>query len=166
MISTMTFHSKSSKESKSTLGSSKNLAKRSRSGFKVSDENALHQKRIQKSILKFLSCSSYSPHQNPLKIEPKTMRNRPQKLLFMFGRNCPKTHKNGEIKEERGREITSGDCPDRRQRERDEGGGRMLEREEERERVRWRSKKRRRRKEGRRDAVFKTFHPKRCRFCH
>ena len=59
------------KEPKSNLHFIKNLNNRPRSSIKVSDQNTLCQKLVQKSICNFLSCSSYSPHQNPIKIEPR-----------------------------------------------------------------------------------------------
>ena len=85
-ISTIPFSSKQPKESKSTLGSSKNIVKLYKSGFKDSDENTLRQKLVQKSILKFLSCSPYSRRQNPIKFEQKNMQNCSQNLKERFGR--------------------------------------------------------------------------------
>ena len=93
MISTMPFHSKSSKESKSTLGSSKNLAKLSKSTKNNSDQNTLRQKLVQKSLFKFLSCSSYSTHQNPIKIEPKTMKKCSQNLHLCSVENIENAQK-------------------------------------------------------------------------
>ena len=117
MISTMPFHSKSPKESKSINGSSKNLSKRPKSAKNNSDENTLRQKLVQKSILKFLSCSSYSPHQNPIKIELKAILKSSKNQNFspvIFPQNVLKS-----VKKKRGeREITSGEVAGRRGRER------------------------------------------------
>ena len=67
------------KEPKSNLHFVKNLTNRSKSTKNNSDENTLRSKLVQKSILKFLSCSTHSPHQNPIKIVPKTITNCSQK---------------------------------------------------------------------------------------
>ena len=58
------------------------------------------------------------------------MQNRPQKLKMSSAEYPPKTHENGEIKEERGREITSGKSSGRRGRERGKGGGQTREKVE------------------------------------
>ena len=87
-ISTMSFHSKSSKESKSTLGSFKNLVKLSKSTKNNSNQNTPPSKLVQKSIFKLPSCSSYSPHQNPIKIMPKIIQKPIQKVKFSFGHVC------------------------------------------------------------------------------
>ena len=125
----MSFHSKSPKESKSTNGSSKNLAKLSKSAKNNSDQNTPSSKLVQKSIFKLPSCSTYFPHQNPIKIEPKTMQNRPQKLKNKFGRKTLKCNKNSHKKRREKTEITSGECPGRWRRERDERERESSERE-------------------------------------
>ena len=87
-ISNIPFNSNQTKELKSTLYFVKNLTNRPRSAIKVSDQNALRQKLVQKSIFKFLSCSTHSPHQNPIKIEPRFILKLPQNLNLSPAKNC------------------------------------------------------------------------------
>ena len=67
-IPNIPFDSNRPKEPKSTLHFVKNLTIRPKSTKNNSDENALRSKLVQKSICKFLTCSTHSPHQNPIKI--------------------------------------------------------------------------------------------------
>ena len=78
------------KHTKSNLHFVKNLLKRSKSTIKVSNQNTPPSKLVQKSIFKFPSCSSYSPHQNLIKIMPKIIQKPIQKLKFPFGTLCKK----------------------------------------------------------------------------
>ena len=102
MISTMPFDSNQPNELKSSLGSFKNLAKLSKSTKNNSDQNTRRSKLVQKSIFKLLSCSSYSPHQNPIKIELKTIRNCSQKLKLGSAEYIENA-RNKPLKEERER---------------------------------------------------------------
>ena len=65
IISNIPIDSNRPKEPKSNLHFVKNLTNRPESTKNDSDENTLRPKLVQKSICKFLSCSTHSPHQNP-----------------------------------------------------------------------------------------------------
>ena len=84
-ISNILIDSNRPKEPKSNLHFVKNLTNRPKSSIKVSNQNTLRQKLVQKSICNFLSCSTHSPHQNPIKILPKFIQKSFQKSKFPFG---------------------------------------------------------------------------------
>ena len=64
-ISSIPIDSNRPKEPKSNLHFVKNLTNCPKSTKNNSDENTLRSKLVQKSIRKFLSCPTHSPHQNP-----------------------------------------------------------------------------------------------------